>query len=162
MAQEQVSRLAPNQEAPPRPSNGRHQTIFEKNARSRVSPAICVPAWPQFMRGCVRYRPSLDQQMSVPQAWQDMPSDTPKRKFAGSELVPGKTYRVTTAFEDYDGLPHAVGETWRFVSHSFLPYEDGLTLFVERNGRTAPFRLQWRTETQGHIISEFSTFVEEL
>ena len=25
-----------------------------------VSPAITVPAWPQFLRGCVRYRESLD------------------------------------------------------------------------------------------------------
>ena len=91
-----------------------------------------------------------------------MPSDSHKRKFAGSELIVGKTYRVIRAFEDYDGLPHSVGETWRFVSHSFLPYDDGLTLYVERDGRAAPFRLQWRTETQGHIISEFSSFVEEL
>ena len=25
-------------------------------------PAIAVPAWPQFMRGCIRYRQSLDVQ----------------------------------------------------------------------------------------------------
>jgi hypothetical protein len=24
--------------------------------------AVIVPAWPQFMRGCIRYRQSLDQQ----------------------------------------------------------------------------------------------------
>ena len=28
----------------------------------RVAPAITVPDWPQFMRGCVRYRQSLDDQ----------------------------------------------------------------------------------------------------
>jgi len=28
----------------------------------RVAPAIAVPAWPQFMRGCIRYRQSLDEQ----------------------------------------------------------------------------------------------------
>lgn len=28
----------------------------------RVDPAIVVPAWPQFMRGCVRYRESLERQ----------------------------------------------------------------------------------------------------
>jgi hypothetical protein len=91
-----------------------------------------------------------------------MSPNSSKRKFAGSELIVGKMYRVITAFEDYDGLPHSVGETWRFVSHTFLPYDDGLTLYVERDGRTAPFRLQWRKETQGHIVSEFSQFVEEL
>ena len=25
-------------------------------------PAVAVPAWPQFMRGCIRYRQSLDEQ----------------------------------------------------------------------------------------------------
>lgn len=29
-------------------------------------PTIAVPAWPQFMRGCIRYRQSLDEQ--APQA----------------------------------------------------------------------------------------------
>jgi len=28
----------------------------------RAEPALRVPAWPQFMRGCVRYRQSLDEQ----------------------------------------------------------------------------------------------------
>ena len=27
-----------------------------------VPPAIAVPEWPQFMRGCIRYRQSLDAQ----------------------------------------------------------------------------------------------------
>lgn len=27
-----------------------------------VDPAIAVPPWPKFMRGCVRYRESLDRQ----------------------------------------------------------------------------------------------------
>lgn len=29
----------------------------------QVSPALEVPAWPQFMRGCVHYRQSLDEQL---------------------------------------------------------------------------------------------------
>ena len=32
----------------------------------KVDPRIAVPEWPQFMRGCVRYRASLDEQ--APQA----------------------------------------------------------------------------------------------
>lgn len=28
----------------------------------RVAPSIAVPEWAQFMRGCVRYRESLDRQ----------------------------------------------------------------------------------------------------
>ena len=32
----------------------------------RVDPDIAVPAWPQFLRGCLKYRESLDAQL--PQA----------------------------------------------------------------------------------------------
>lgn len=91
-----------------------------------------------------------------------MSAEMPKRKFAGSELIIGKAYRVTTAFVDFDGRGHPVGETWRFVAKNFVPYDDGLTLFVERDGRAESIRLQWRPETQGHIISDFSDYVEEL
>jgi hypothetical protein len=28
----------------------------------KTDPAIAVPPWPQFMRGCIRYRESLDRQ----------------------------------------------------------------------------------------------------
>jgi hypothetical protein len=28
----------------------------------KVDPAIAVPPWPSFMRGCIRYRQSLDEQ----------------------------------------------------------------------------------------------------
>jgi hypothetical protein len=27
-----------------------------------LKPSIAVPAWPQFMRGCIQYRQSLDEQ----------------------------------------------------------------------------------------------------
>jgi hypothetical protein len=29
----------------------------------KIEPAVAVPAWPQFMRGCLRYRESLDAQL---------------------------------------------------------------------------------------------------
>jgi hypothetical protein len=29
----------------------------------RTDPAPAVPAWPEFMRGCIRYRQSLDRQL---------------------------------------------------------------------------------------------------
>jgi hypothetical protein len=32
----------------------------------KVDPDIAVPEWPQFMRGCIKYRQSLDEQ--APQA----------------------------------------------------------------------------------------------
>jgi hypothetical protein len=30
----------------------------------KIDPDVAVPAWPQFMRGCIRYRQSLDEQAS--------------------------------------------------------------------------------------------------
>jgi Domain of unknown function (DUF3601) len=89
-------------------------------------------------------------------------SSAPKRGFTAADLTPSKTYCVVGAFVDYDGIPHPIGESWRFVAKNFLPYDDGLTLYVERDGREVPFRLQWRAETQGDIIDRFSDFVEEL
>jgi hypothetical protein len=29
----------------------------------RIQPDIAVPAWPQFLRGCVRYRESLEREL---------------------------------------------------------------------------------------------------
>ena len=29
----------------------------------KTAPSVEVPEWPQFMRGCVRYRQSLDEQL---------------------------------------------------------------------------------------------------
>ena len=31
----------------------------------RIEPEIAIPEWPQFLRGCVRYRQSLDEQASA-------------------------------------------------------------------------------------------------
>ena len=82
--------------------------------------------------------------------------------YTASELIPGQTYRVVKAFTDYDDLAHPPGETWTFVAHSFLPYDDGLTIFTTHDGRNGTFRLQWRKETQGAVIDGFSELVEEV
>ncbi len=29
----------------------------------KIDPAVAVPAWPQFLRGCLKYRESLDRQV---------------------------------------------------------------------------------------------------
>jgi hypothetical protein len=49
----------------------------------RVDPEIAVPAWPQFLRGCLRYRESLDVQLP----------DAPRieAEFEGKGKDPGKT-----------------------------------------------------------------------
>ena len=85
-----------------------------------------------------------------------------KRKFTAAELKLNQAYRVIAEFKDYDGIIHPVGEYWHFVEKNFLPYEDGLSLFVEKDGQNVSFRLQWREEAQGQIIDNFSDYVEEV
>lgn len=82
-----------------------------------------------------------------------------KRKFTAVDMMPGKSYRVLKAFTDFDGLFHDVGERWIFTGKNFLPYEDGLTLYTEKEGRQGTFRMQWRDEAQGDVISSFSDYV---
>ena len=40
-----------------------HQPGLWSLLPEQVSPSVAVPAWPQFMRGCVKYRQSLDDQL---------------------------------------------------------------------------------------------------
>ena len=84
-----------------------------------------------------------------------------KRSYTAADLRPGKLYCVIRDFKDYDGVIHLAGERWRFLAKNFLPYEDGLTLLIEQDGRQSAIRLQWREETQGNLIERFSDFVEE-
>ena len=39
-----------------------HQPDLWSLLPEKMNPAVTVPAWPQFMRGCIRYRQSLDEQ----------------------------------------------------------------------------------------------------
>ena len=39
-----------------------HQPDLRSLLPEQIQPSIAVPAWPQFMRGCIKYRQSLDQQ----------------------------------------------------------------------------------------------------
>jgi hypothetical protein len=42
----------------------------------KMVPAVAVPAWPQFMRGCIRYRQSLDEQVpSAPRVSAEFTND---------------------------------------------------------------------------------------
>jgi hypothetical protein len=37
----------------------------------RTHPLLTVPAWPQFLRGCIRYRESLDEQIPTARRTED-------------------------------------------------------------------------------------------
>jgi len=70
-------------------------------------------------------------------------------------LEHGNPYRVIKEFVDYDNDVHPIGETCIYVGTAFLPYEDGLSLFVEKDGQQIMCRLQWRKEEQADIIDNF-------
>ena len=79
---------------------------------------------------------------------------------AFAHLVPGTRYHVVRAFLDYDQVGHPVGECWTYLRHGFLPYEDGLTLFVAMPDRKERWiRLQWRPERQGAIIDALDSYL---
>lgn len=52
----------------------------------RINPAISVPPWPKFMRGCIHYRESLDRQ--APDA---PPFDAEYEESGGKEAVQLRT-----------------------------------------------------------------------
>ncbi|MGD9913562.1 MAG: DUF3601 domain-containing protein [Rhizobiaceae bacterium] len=77
-------------------------------------------------------------------------------------LVIGRDYRVVQAFRDFDGQAHDVGEAWTFHGHSFLPYDDGLSLFVVQDGRQRQIRMRWADEDQGPIVDALHAYIQPL
>lgn len=78
-------------------------------------------------------------------------------------LLAGKKYRVATSFIDYDGDAHHAGEAWTFLGFSFLPYEDGLSLFVSLDGCGEwLIRLQLRAEEQAEVVNNLEHHIEAI
>ncbi len=75
-------------------------------------------------------------------------------------LGAGNWYVVTRAFDDFDKVRHPVGEAWCFLGSNFLPYDDGLSLFVSLDGEQEwHIRMCWRPEDQGPIINALEDHV---
>lgn len=82
---------------------------------------------------------------------------------AWGPLQPGRSYEVRESFVDYDGIEHPVGESWRFLGSSFLPYDDGLSLFVSLDGRDEwHIRLQDRPTEQASVVRRLGDHVVPL
>lgn len=77
-----------------------------------------------------------------------------------AHLWPGQHYDVVQAFRDFDGQEHPVGEGWTFIGSSFLPYDDGLSLFVRIDGQDRQIRMQWREGAQDTIIDNLKDYVQ--
>ena len=74
-------------------------------------------------------------------------------------LKAGQSYRVARAFRDYDGQCHEEGETFEFLGTNFVPYHDGLSLFVKREGHEEQIRLQLHPEEQQDIIEQLGAYL---
>ena len=90
-----------------------------------------------------------------------MPTPNEPRPF--KHLRPGARYEVVVPFVDYDGDTHPEGEVWTYLTHSFLPYDDGLSLFVRVDGdKEWQIRLQWLPESQAAVIDQLERHVRPL
>ena len=75
-------------------------------------------------------------------------------------LRAGGRYRVIADFRDFDGDLHPVGERWEFLYESFLPYDDGQSLFVSLDGEHEwQIRLQGSADEQAHIIERLDEYI---
>lgn len=85
----------------------------------------------------------------------------PGRAF--KHLVPGHLYEVARDFIDYDGAFHKSGERWTYLDHTFLPYDDGLSLFVSLDvDNEWHIRLQWRPGQQSSVIDGLDGYIREV
>lgn len=85
------------------------------------------------------------------QAW-------PATPFA--HLWPERDYVVVKPFRDFDGTAHEPGESWTFIGSSFLPYDDGLSLFAVIDGQRRQVRMQWRDDQQGPVIDNLKDYLQ--
>lgn len=83
-----------------------------------------------------------------------MPPPTPFK-----HLAPGRRYEVARAFTDFDGGQHRVGESWTYLTYSFLPYDDGLSLFATIDGNDQQVRMRWTAEDQGAVIDRLGDYL---
>jgi hypothetical protein len=73
----------------------------------------------------------------------------------------GRRYRVTTPFTDFDRDTHPEGESWIFLGSNFVPYDDGMSLYVSLDGeREWVIRLQWRAEEQQEVLDQLGQYLE--
>ncbi len=75
-------------------------------------------------------------------------------------LEEGRRYRVVREFEDFDRDHHFPGEQWIFLGATFLPYDDGLSLFVSLDGvREWQIRMRWQPDEQGGVLDSLASYV---
>lgn len=76
-------------------------------------------------------------------------------------LKSGNEYIVTQEFTDFQKELHPVGEKWEFLGSHFVPYDDGLLLYVKKNGQKTQIKLQWVPKAQAKILDNFEQYIEK-
>ena len=136
---------------------------LEERSRRRGSPAFVQTHLSGVTAPSFRFLPRQGQaRMHGPFQKGHFAGQLEERRKSFKHLAAGRRYRVVQAFRDYDRGLHIGGETWIFLGYSFLPYDDGLSLFVSLDGdREWAIRMQWRPEEQEEIINSLADFISE-
>jgi len=77
-------------------------------------------------------------------------------------LEAGKTYIINKTFFDFDNVQYKEGEKIVFIGSNFVPYEDGLSLFVVYRNEERQIRLQIRPEEQQVIAQSLEKLFVEM
>lgn len=77
-----------------------------------------------------------------------------------AHLETDRHYVVIKPFKDFDGQEHKIGEAWTYIGSSFLPYDDGLSLFAVIDGKERQVRMQWRDEEQGPVVDHLRDYLQ--
>jgi hypothetical protein len=77
-------------------------------------------------------------------------------------LEAGKRYEVIREFTDFDRTVHPVGERWLFVGHQFLPYDNGLSLFVQTDAGEWHMRWQLTNDEQRGLAEDLAAYIREV
>jgi hypothetical protein len=70
-------------------------------------------------------------------------------------LLPGRAYRVTRTFQDYQNQTFEAGTVLTFQSQNFVPYHGGYTLFFDRP-------IYFQDEVNADILSDFDLYLAEV
>jgi hypothetical protein len=123
-----------------------------------LAAAILIPMRRQAARAAREQREKAEREATDPK---NRPPPQPGRHVHRIRSVAASQVPRRAPFVDHDNVTHEVGERWTFLFKAFLPYEDGLSLVVERNGEQVHIRLQCRDDAQGPIVRSFWRFVVE-
>jgi hypothetical protein len=73
-------------------------------------------------------------------------------------LIRGKLYKVAKPFTDFKGDNYLVGDQLEFIGSNYLPYDAGLSLFFNKNGKEIQIMLCLQKEFQQGIEQQLDQY----